>query len=178
MQIPEIRASLLGQPARRIAIDILEEDYRAMLDLFAERGLTEEEGVRLALFTGLAELRRQGEAETDEESLVKQLNRLEGAYIGMKHKAYLLALDNERMELARSGWEVELEALRRMVAQLRGQEAPAAAAPHASSPPPSPENTPPRRPDDWELEAPAHLMDDEPAAKGAGKSLWRRLTGR
>lgn len=170
MEIPEIRASLLGTPTRRLEIDILEDDYEAMLRLFAERGLTVDEGVRLALFTGLAELRRQGDDSGDEASLTKQLNRLEGAYVGMKHKAYLLALDNERMELARNGWEVELQALRRMIAQLRGDAAP----PALREPPPEPN----RRPDDWDLEAPANLMDDEPADNGGGKSLWQRITGR
>jgi hypothetical protein len=169
VEIPEIRASLLGKPTRRVEIDILEDDYQAMLGLFAERGLTEDEGLRLALFTGLVELRRQGEGAEDEESLVKQLNRLESAYVGMKHKAYLLALDNERMELARNGWEVELRALRHMVAQLRGDAAP----PAVKAPPPEPAG----RPDDWELEAPANLMDDQPA-DGGGKSLWQRIIGR
>lgn len=148
-----------------------------MQELFTERGLTDDEGVRLALFTGLADLRRQAQPEADDESLVRQLNRLEGAYIGMKHKAYLLALDNERMELARNGWEVELDALRRLVAQLRGAETAVSppAQPEAPARPTEPAATRPT--DDWELEAPAYLMDDEPAERSGGKSFWRRIRG-
>lgn len=177
MEIPEIRASLLGQSTRRIEIEVLEEEYRAMRELFAERGLTDDEGVRLALFTGIAELRRQGQTEPDTESLVRQLNRLEGAYVGMKHKAYLLALDNERMELARNGWEVELDALRRLVAQLRGTETAVSPPPHSEAPARPTEPAATRPAGDWELEAPAYLTDDEPTERSGGKSFWRRIRG-
>ncbi|MFN8535056.1 MAG: hypothetical protein U0556_16075 [Dehalococcoidia bacterium] len=168
MEIPDIRQSLLGQPTRKIEVDILEDDYQDMLRLFEDRGVEESEGFRLALLAGVAELRRQSTmSDEDEESLVKQLNRMDSAYVGMKHKAYLLALDNERMELARNGWEVELQALRRMVAQLRGDAAPPVLRDDPAATPPG----------DWTLEAPANLANEASPSDGGGKSLWRRITG-
>ncbi|MCL6648627.1 MAG: hypothetical protein K6U89_09865 [Chloroflexi bacterium] len=171
MEIAEIRQSLLGKPTRRLELELLEEDYRQMLAVFAERGLEERAGLLTALALGVAELRRQGE-QPSEDDLVKQLNRLESAYVAMKHKAFLLARDNERMELARSGWEVELAALRKLLAELKGEAAPPAVRE-------APAGEEPARPPDWELEAPAFL-EEEPrsAAEGSKRSLWRRLTGR
>src|SRR5262245_60073947 len=100
MEISDILASFAGKQTRELTIMVLEEDYEEAMRLFEAREIDPEEGFAVAMGAGLAELRRQ-EGEEDEESLVKQLNRLDSAMVGLRLKAFYLAKDNERMELAR-----------------------------------------------------------------------------
>lgn len=179
VEISDIRAGFAGKSSRRIEVDILTEDFDAALKLFEEKDVEPDEGFRIALFAGLAELKRQSTmSEEDEESLVKQLNRLDSAYVGMKNKAYRLALDNERMELARNGWIVELGAAQDLVRQLRARIAELEGKPMR----PTPEAAKAVQ-QELELEAPANAPEAHQSPPQAanqddtGRSLWRRITG-
>jgi hypothetical protein len=63
-------------------------------------------------------MERDAREGVDDDTAIKQLNRIDSAYIGMKNKAFLLMKDNERMELSRSGYIAENELLRKRLARL------------------------------------------------------------
>lgn len=121
MTIEEIRDSFAGKSIRRVSFDLLDDQYELALELFRSRDVTEEEGFRVAAIAGLTEMKREAEANLEDDSLMKQLNRMESAYIGMANKAFALSKDNELMELSRNGWIFENRALTNRIRLLEEQ---------------------------------------------------------
>ena len=129
MTIEEIRDSFAGQSVRRVSFDLLSDQYEAALELFRTQNVNEEEGFRIAAIAGLTDMKRQAESALTDNDLMKQLNRMESAYIGMSNKAYALSKDNEMMELSRNGWIFENRALIARVRQLEEKLAELGASP-------------------------------------------------
>ncbi|MCS7001890.1 MAG: hypothetical protein NZ518_03475 [Dehalococcoidia bacterium] len=167
MKIEEIRASFAGRSLRPVTTSILDDDYEEALRLFDEYGLDPDEGFRLVFGLGMAEFKRQSRTDLSDDDAIKQLNRIEGAFVGMRHKAFLLALDNEKMELARNGWIRENQALTGRVQQLLNEIADLRGQPRPAPPPMSADD---------QLEAPAFL--DEEEKRDRNKRFWDRFLGR
>ncbi len=169
MEIVDILASFAGKQTRELSIMILEDDYQEAMRLFESREIDPDEGFLVALAAGMAEIRRQESADLDEDSLSKQLNRLDSALVGLRLKAFYLAKDNERMEMATQGWKTENEGLRQLVNRLRaelGQTPPIIAPPVVAAQ--SMEYDPNEEPGEGQ---------DEREERGSG-NFWSRLRGK
>jgi hypothetical protein len=118
LEIHEINKSFEGKTHSTISVDLLDEEINKAQELFASRGVEDADGFRAALVSGLVQMRMEAKADESDESLFKQLQRIDSAYISMQNKAYLLSLDNQQMELSRNGWLTENEGLRARVLQL------------------------------------------------------------
>jgi hypothetical protein len=118
LEIHEINKSFAGKTHSTISVDLLDEEIAKAHELFASRGIDDADGFRAALVSGLVQMRMEAKADESDETLFKQLQRIDSAYISMQNKAYLLSLDNQQMELSRNGWLIENEGLRARVLQL------------------------------------------------------------
>lgn len=118
MEIHEINSGFAGKTHQTITVELLDEDVAEAEALFASREIEPADGFRAALIAGIVQMKHESQADESDETLFKQINRIDSAYISMKNKAYLLSLDNQRMELSRNGWIVENEGLRAKVNQL------------------------------------------------------------